>query len=73
MRNLNTTEETNRRDNIKICGIEQKDDESTDDIVKKVAEFIGEPIEPSDISHRLPPRNTENATETVTKHPAIIW
>ena len=71
---LDAQSQYNRRDNIKICGIEQKDGESTDDIVKKVAEFIGEPIEPSDISvsHRLPPRNTENATETVTKHPAII-
>ena len=42
--------------------------------MKKVAEFIGEPIELSDISvsHRLPARKTENATEAAIKHPAII-
>ena len=77
---LDANSQYNRRDNIKICGIEVKPDEDTNDIVRKVAEFIGEPIEPSDISvsHRLPARKTENdtasaaPTESTIKHPTII-
>ena len=71
---IDANSQYNRRDNIKICGIEVKDNENTNEIVKKVAEFIGEPIELSDISvsHRLPARKTENATEAAIKHPAII-
>lgn len=75
---LDAQSQYDRRDNIKICGIEQKDEESTNEIIQKVAEFIGEPIEASDISisHRIPPRKTENVNENVSesavKHPAII-
>ena len=71
---LDAQSQYNRRDNIKICGIEQKEGENTNEIIKKVADFIGEPIEASDISisHRLQPRKTENVNESAVKHPAII-
>ena len=75
---LDSQSQYDRRDNIKICGIEQKDGENTNEIIKKVAEFIGEPIEASDISisHRIPPRKTDNVNENISKsavkHPAII-
>ena len=73
--NLDAQSQYNRRDNIKICGIEQKEDEDTNDLVMKVAEFIGEPILASDISvsHRLPPRKTENVNGSARlHHPTII-
>lgn len=55
---LDKIEQYSRKDNIRINGIEQNENENTNDIIKQLASDIGIAITDSDISvsHRLPGR-----------------
>ena len=61
----------NRRDNFKIMGVPQQDDENLFEIAKSVTKHIGREISETEISdiHRLPSPNTTNSTNNV---PGII-
>ena len=64
---LDASSQYNRRENLKIIGVEYKKDEDVKKIVKDIAAHVGVPIEDKDISvvHRLNTSDDkENTTET---------
>ena len=64
---LDASSQYNRRENLKIIGVEYKKDEDVKKIVKDIAAHVGVPIEDKDISvvHRLNTSDDkEDATET---------
>ncbi|XP_063970662.1 uncharacterized protein LOC135157761 [Lytechinus pictus] len=67
-------EQYSRRKNIRIYGIEEKEGESTDEVVGNVAKRMGVEISLSDIdrSHRLGPVKAAGAAERSGSRPIIV-
>ena len=72
--NLDALSQYNRSENIKIHGIEYKQGEDTNKIVKDVAKYCGVPLSDSDISvsHRLMSKEKMDSSNHDNKIPVII-